>query len=69
MNEKVKLVNICPVFLTDDVVKTTEYYVNVLGFKYAKHFDKKDNFSHQCLVGAFLLGFPLAPLKLISRSL
>jgi len=42
MNKRVRLTNICPVFLTDDVVKTTEYYVNILGFKYAKHYDKKD---------------------------
>ncbi|MCL2689627.1 MAG: VOC family protein [Chitinispirillia bacterium] len=41
----VKLVNICPVFLTDDVMKTTDFYVNKLGFKYAKHFDKIDNFA------------------------
>jgi len=45
MNKNVRLVNICPVFLTNDIIKTTEYYVNTLGFKYAKHFDKKDNFS------------------------
>jgi catechol 2,3-dioxygenase-like lactoylglutathione lyase family enzyme len=45
MTNGVKLVNICPIFLTDDVEKTTDYYVNKLGFKYAKHFDKKDNFA------------------------
>jgi len=41
----VKLKSICPVFLTDDVVKTTDFYVNKLGFKYAKHFDKSEVFS------------------------
>jgi len=41
----VKLVNICPVFLTDDIIKTTDYYIKKLGFKYAKHFDKIDNFA------------------------
>jgi catechol 2,3-dioxygenase-like lactoylglutathione lyase family enzyme len=45
MNNRAKLANICPVFLTDDVVRTTDYYVNKLGFKYAKNFDKKDNFA------------------------
>jgi predicted lactoylglutathione lyase len=45
MDNGVKLVNICPVFLANDVIKTTEYYVEKLGFKYAKHFDKNDNFA------------------------
>jgi catechol 2,3-dioxygenase-like lactoylglutathione lyase family enzyme len=45
MNSRAKLVNICPVFLTDDVVRTTDYYVNKLGFKYAKNYDTKDNFA------------------------
>lgn len=45
MSKEVKLASICPVFLTNDVLKTTEFYVNVLGFKYAKHYDKKDSFS------------------------
>ncbi len=41
----VKFTNVCPVFLVEDILKTTEYYVNVLGFKYAKHYDKKDKFA------------------------
>jgi len=45
MNSRVNLVNICPVFLSDDVNKTTGYYVEKLGFKYAKNFNTKDNFS------------------------
>ena len=40
-----KLVNICPVFVSEDVRKTTEYYVDVLGFMYARHFDKADTFA------------------------
>jgi len=40
-----KFADICPVFLTDDVIKTTEFYVSKLGFKYAKHFDKSETFS------------------------
>jgi len=45
MDSKIKLVNICPIFLTDDVIKTTDYYVNKLGFKYAKNYNTKDNFA------------------------
>ena len=41
----VKLKSICPVFLTDDVIKTTDFYVNKLGFKFAKHLDKSQIFS------------------------
>jgi catechol 2,3-dioxygenase-like lactoylglutathione lyase family enzyme len=41
MTGRVKSVNICPMFLTGDVVRTTNYYVNKLGFKYVKNFDKK----------------------------
>ena len=40
-----KLGKICPVFLTDDVMKTTDFYVNKLGFKFAKHLDKIENFT------------------------
>ncbi len=45
MTNQVKLANICPVFVSEDVRRTTEYYVNVLGFKYASHFDKVDQFA------------------------
>jgi len=45
MTNAVKLTNICPVFISDDVKRTTEYYVNVLGFACAAHFDKTDNFA------------------------
>ncbi|HEX2996275.1 MAG TPA: VOC family protein [Anaerolineales bacterium] len=45
MTNKAKLVNVCPVFISDDVKATTEYYVDVLGFKYARHFDKADQFA------------------------
>lgn len=40
-----KFTNICPVFVCDNVTKTTDYYVNVLGFKFANHFDKIDKFA------------------------
>lgn len=45
MKKKVRFTNICPVFPVQNILKTTEYYVNVLEFKYAKHFDKKDKFA------------------------
>lgn len=45
MSEIVKLVNICPIFVSLDVRRTVKYYVEVLGFKYAAHFDKIDNFA------------------------
>ena len=45
MTKQVKLVNICPVFVSEDVRRTAEYYVNVLGFRYASHFDKADQFA------------------------
>ena len=45
MTNHVKLTNICPVFISEDVKRTTEYYVNALGFKYAGHFDKVDQFA------------------------
>lgn len=37
--------NIAPVFVVDDVKKTVEFYVKKLGFRYAEHFDKIDNFA------------------------
>ncbi len=45
MADHVKLTNICPVFVSEDVRRTTEYYVDVLGFKYASHFDKAAHFA------------------------
>lgn len=45
MDKKVTLTNICPIFLAPDVQKTVKYYIEVLGFKYANHFDKIDNFA------------------------
>lgn len=40
-----KLAKICPVFLCEDVRKTTRYYVETLGFGCAEHFDKQENFA------------------------
>ncbi len=40
-----KLVNVCPVLVCNDVQRTTDFYVQTLGFNYAKHFDKAQQFS------------------------
>lgn len=40
-----KLVNLCPVFLTQNIQKTVKFYTEVLGFKSAKHYDKVENFA------------------------
>lgn len=45
MENAFKFTNIAPVFLVNDVFKTTEFYINNFGFKYAKNFDKIDKFS------------------------
>lgn len=41
----IKLTNVCPVLVSEDIVKTVQFYVEKLGFKYAKHYDKMDNFA------------------------
>lgn len=43
--KNVKLTNVCPVLVSEDIVKTVNFYVEKLGFKYAKHYDKIDNFA------------------------
>lgn len=43
--KKVKLANSCPVFVSQDVRKTVIFYVEKLGFKFAEHYDKIDNFA------------------------
>lgn len=45
MEHNTKLLNICPVFLSEDVKATVDYYTGKLGFKSAKHYDKTDNFA------------------------
>lgn len=42
---RVKLINLCPVFVSEDVRKTVNFYVEKLGFKFAAHYDKIDNFA------------------------
>jgi catechol 2,3-dioxygenase-like lactoylglutathione lyase family enzyme len=42
---KAKLASICPVFISTDIEKTVDFYVEKLGFKYAKHYDKKEKFA------------------------
>ncbi len=43
-NNEVKLINVCPVFISEDVQKTVDFYAEKLGFKFAAHYDKRDNF-------------------------
>ena len=40
-----KLVNVCPVLVCNDVKRTTNFYVEKLGFQYAHHFDKSQEFA------------------------
>lgn len=37
--------NLCPVFVSNDIRKTVKYYVEELGFEFAKHYDKIENFA------------------------
>ena len=45
IKDKVKLVNLCPVFISQNVRRTVKYYVEQLGFKSAKHYDKIEKFA------------------------
>ena len=40
-----KFVNLCPVFLSPDIRRTVRFYIEKLGFKAAKHYDKTENFA------------------------
>lgn len=40
-----KMVNLCPVFLSNDVRRTVQFYTEKLGFHSAKHYDKIENFA------------------------
>jgi len=42
---KVKLTNLCPVFISENLRTTVDFYIEKLGFKAAKHYDKIDNFA------------------------
>ena len=42
---KVKLTNLCQVFISENVKKTINFYVEKLGFKYANHYDKIEYFT------------------------
>jgi uncharacterized glyoxalase superfamily protein PhnB len=45
VNMNVKLTNICPIFVSANVADTVKYYVEVLGFTFAEHFDKIESFA------------------------
>lgn len=40
-----RFVNLCPVFLTQDIKKTVQFYTEQLGFKSSKHYDKIEKFA------------------------
>lgn len=44
-NEASKFVNLCPVFVSNDIKKTVKFYTEKLGFKSARHYDKITNFA------------------------
>jgi catechol 2,3-dioxygenase-like lactoylglutathione lyase family enzyme len=43
--ERAKLSNIAPVLLSADVVRTTEYYKSVFGFKVVEHYEAAEPFA------------------------
>jgi predicted lactoylglutathione lyase len=46
MNKKnVRFVNLAAVLISSDVVKTVEYYRDVMGFKIVEHFDSREKFA------------------------
>lgn len=45
METESQFVNVCPVFISNDVKETVKYYTEKLGFKSANHFDKIENFA------------------------
>jgi catechol 2,3-dioxygenase-like lactoylglutathione lyase family enzyme len=40
-----RFVNLCPVFISQDIKKTVKFYTEKLGFKSARHYDKVENFA------------------------
>ena len=44
-SQDARFVNLCPVFITNDIRKTVQFYTEKLGFKSAKHYDKVENFA------------------------
>lgn len=46
MNKRnVRFINTAAVFISSDIVKTTEYYRDTMGFKIVEHFDGKEKFA------------------------
>jgi predicted lactoylglutathione lyase len=41
----VKLINLAAVLISSDIVKTAEYYCDIMGFKIVEHFDGKEKFA------------------------
>lgn len=40
-----RFVNLCPVFLSNDIKKTVQFFTEKLGFKSARHYDKIESFA------------------------
>ena len=45
MSKKAKFVNICPIFITDDIQRTMQFYIDKLGFQYADHMRNATSFA------------------------
>jgi catechol 2,3-dioxygenase-like lactoylglutathione lyase family enzyme len=43
--EASRFTSVCPVFVSQDVRRTVQFYTDMLGFKSAKHYDKVENFA------------------------
>ena len=43
--EETRFVNVCPVFISQDIKRTVKFYMEKLGFKSARHYDKVENFA------------------------
>ncbi|MCK5758807.1 MAG: hypothetical protein KAH14_06915 [Clostridiales bacterium] len=44
-NKSSGFVNICPIFISEDIETTVTYYIEQLGFRYAKHYNKNTKFA------------------------
>ena len=42
--EEKRFINLCPVFISENIKKTVAFYTEKLGFQAAKHYDKSENF-------------------------
>jgi len=45
LKQRSRFVGLCPVFISQDIRKTVEFYTKKLGFTSATHYDKTENFA------------------------